>query len=449
VSPVTPHPATATAREILRRYLAEWGERAVRGRGSGRPRPEGEEPELRLLYVDAFSYSGGRRLLTGGARPGDAAAESPLLGVRALAALAARGAGSRLPVHTGAVLVEEDPAHVEHLLRDLEAVGVRARAVERPVPPAPGEVLVLHAPFTEAAGAVAAWAAEADHALCFLDPPAPGKLPLAAARALLAGGADLLLAFPHADLRKQHRYRDSPLADLPPQARRIADGYAALLGDPRYGWLSLWREAERAEGEAAAELRLAERWAAALAGEGRVVKRVTLRFADPPADGLHLCLATPDPERALALNGVLRQAGVEDAVVREEALRMRAPVEEAPEEAGVLELFSGEAPRAPDPPAASLEVDVPRLARLLVERFRGRTVPWREVLRGLVETDLDPAEVRRTMAALKRTGEALYRSLSDPEQPVAFPSVPVPPERRRRRSGGEPDLLTPLEWPEG
>jgi hypothetical protein len=442
VSPVAPHPSTAAAREILRHYLAEWGERAVRGRGAGLSRGGEEEPGLRLLYVDGFSYSGGRRLLTGGGW-GGAGAESPLLGARALASLAARGAGSRLPVHASAVLVEEDPVHVDHLLRDLEGTGLRARAAERLDSPAPGEAVVLHAPLADAAAEVARALAEADHALCFLDPPAPGKLPLSAARTL-APDADLLLAFPHADLRKLTRYRVSPLADLPPQPRRVADGYAALLGDPRFAWLPAWREAERAEGEAGAELRVAARYAAALAEAGRAVKPLTLRFANLAADSLHLLLLTDDPERALSLNGVVRRAGLDEEVLREESLRMRAPLE-ASGPAEALDLFAGEEPRAAEPPPGVREADLGRLVRVLVERFRGRTVPYREILLGLVETDLDPAEVRRALAALKRSGEALYRSLADPGQPVAFPSVPVPPERRRRQEA--PDLLTPLDPP--
>lgn len=440
MSPVAPHPSTALARDLLRRYLAEWGGAVLRAPRAGAAGAEEEpDPVARVVYVDAFGYSGGKRLLTGPAREGGGA-ESPLLGVEALEVLEERARERRLPLRTGAVLVEEDPAHVEALRAGLgdRGLGPRLRS---------GEITLLHAPFAEAAGEAARALEGAEHALCFLDPSAPGKLPLAAVRALAATGADLLLAFPHAELRTQARYRTVPLADLPPHARRGADGYAALLDDARHEWLHLWREAEREEGEEAAELRLAERYAARLAETGRVVKRVSLRVAEEPAERLHLFLLTPDPARALVLNRLLREARVDDRLLPDGSLRLR--VVEEPPEAEALELFSPrEAGAVPLPGGEGARgADLPLAARTLAERFRGRTVAYREVLLSLVTTDLDPEEARRAMGVLKRSGEALYRSLADPEAAVAFPSTPVPPKRRRRGAADPPGLLALLDPP--
>ncbi|HEX2095637.1 MAG TPA: three-Cys-motif partner protein TcmP [Longimicrobiaceae bacterium] len=448
MSPVAPHPSTVVAHEILDHYLAEWSEAVARGLRSAKPPEEGTEPPpLRVVYVDGFCNSGGRHSLVG-AGQGGAGAGSALRGLRALERLAARAPGARAPLHATAVLVEEDPAEVERLERELEAVGLggRVRRVDDPAGLGAGEIALLHAAFGEAAERVARWVASADHALCFLAPPAAGKLPLAAVRTLArARGADLLLSFPHADLQKQARYRGSTLADLPTHVRRVVDGYSALLGDVRYEWVYRWREAEREGGERAAEARVAGRYAERLAElAGWVVKRLPVHLSDEPADSLYLFLVTGDPLRALALNRAAREAGVEDRAELGTSFR----AEEAAEPAEVLELFAPEEPDATLLPPGGRGVDVSRLARTLAGRFRGRAVSYREVLLELVETDLSPDEVRRAMAALKRTGEAVYRSLGDSGAEVEFPEHPVPPARRRRggRAGaGEIPLLSELE----
>lgn len=450
MSPVTPHPSTAVAHEILDRYLEEWSEAVARDLRSARPAEDGAEPEpLRAVYVDGFCHSGGRHLLVG---PGRAAGEtgSALRGVRALDRLAARAPGTRVPLHATAVLVEEDPAALERLLADLERIGAgaRVRRVEDPAGLAAGEIGVVHAELREVADRLADYVAEAAHALCFLAPPAAGKLPLSIVRSLAtADGVDLLLAFPHADLQKQTRYRGSTLADLPTHARQMVDGYSALLGDARYEWLQLWRQAEKEGGAREAELRVVERYAARLRETGEVVKPVSVHFSEEPADSLHLFLLTADPARALALNRALRDAGVEEQATRDDSFRVKRE-ETEPGEAEVLELFALGADDAPPAAPGVAEVDAELLARTLAERFRGRTVTYHQVLLGLVGTDLTPEEVRRAMAALKRTGEALYRSLTDPEAEVVFPRDPVAPAKRKRAPRvreGEITLLSGLD----
>lgn len=448
MSPVTPHPSTAALHELLGRYLAEWADavaRELRARRAAPPAEDGAEPApFRAAYVDAFCSSGGRHVLAGPGR--SEAAGSAVRGVRALDRLAERAPGARAPLHTAAVLVEADPAEVERLERDLERAGAghRVRRTGDPAEPAPGGVALLHAEWAEAAERVARFAAGADRALCFLAPPAPGKLPLASLRPLLAlPRADLLLAFPHADLRKLARWSGSPVADLPAHARQLVEGYSALFGEARYEWLSLWRDAEREEGGRAAEARLAEHWGARLAeAAGRPVRYVAVHFSDEPGDSLHLFLAA-DPLRALALNQALRGAELDDGAVLDR--RFRAGPGGEPEEAGVLELFGPGPGDGPAAPAGARPPELALLSRTLRERFRGRTVAYGEVLGGLADTDLTPDEVRRAMAPLKRTGEAVYRSLS-PEAEVAFPETPVPPARpRRARRGAEMPLLGGLE----
>lgn len=446
MSPVTPHPSTAALYELLDRYLAEWAEGAARGlRAARAPGDDAEPAPFRAAYVDAFCNSGGRHVLVGPGRSG--AAGSAVRGVRALDRLAERAPGARVPLHAAAVLVEADPAEVERLERDLERAGAgrRVRRLDPRDEPAPDGVALLHAEWSDVAERAARVAAEADHALCFLAPPAPGKLPLASLRPLLAlPRADVLLSFPHADLQKLARWRGSPVADLPAHARQLVEGYSALFGDARYEWLSLWRDVERAEGGRAAEAALAARWGERLAGAaGRPVRHVAVYLSDEPADSLHLFLAAADPLRALALNQALRGAELDDRAVLDR--RFRAEADAGAEEAGVLELF-GPAPDDGPAAAGARPAELGLLARTLRERFRGRTVAYGEVLDGLADTDLTPDEARRAMAALKRTGEAVYRSLGDAGAEVEFPETPVPPARPKRpRRGAELPLLGGLE----
>ncbi len=447
MSPVTPHHSTLALHEVLGHFLAEWTEAVARELRAARVAEEGGEPEpFRVVYVDAFANSGGRHVLVGPGR--SAAPGSASRGVRALDRLAARAPGARVPLHATAVLVEADPAELDRLERELERTGAghRVRRTDDPSGLARGEVALLHMEWADAAERVARCAAAADHALCFLAPPAPGKLPLASLRPLLAAPrVDVLLSFPHADLQKQARYRGSTIADLPAHARQLVEGYSALFGDARYEWLSLWRDAERGGGGRAAEALLVEHFAERLAAAGeRVVRRVPVHLSDEAADSLYLFLATRDPLQVLALNQALRAAGVDDRAELDRAFRSDVPDEA--EDPGTLELFGlGDAEPRPVAPGA-LPADLALLSRTLRERFRGRTATYGEVVAGLADTDLTPDEVRRAMAVLKRTGEAVYRSLSDAEAEVAFPETPVPPARpKRARRALDMPLLGGLE----
>lgn len=450
MSPVTPHPSSAVAHEVLDHFLAEWAEAVARDLRAVRPDGDAEEAApFRVVYVDGFCNSGGRQVLVGPGR--SAAPGSASRGVRALDRLAARAPGARVPLHATAVLVEADPAELDRLERELERTGAghRVRRTDDPSAVARGEVALLHMEWADAAERVARFAAAADHALCFLAPPAPGKLPLSSLRPLLAAPrADVLLSFPHADLLKQVRHRGSTIADLPAHARQQVEGYSALFGDARYEWLSLWREAEREAGARAAEERLTARYAEQLAAAatGRVVRRVPVHLSDEAADSLYLFLATADPLRALALNQALRAAGVDERAGLDRAFRADAPAE--PEDAGTLELFGGDAPGPAAPAPGGRAADLALLSRTLRDRFRGRTLAYGELLRGLADTDLTPDEARRALAALKRTGEATYRALSDAGAEVSFPETPVPParpKRARRAAGAEMPLLGGLE----
>ncbi|MDB4949734.1 MAG: hypothetical protein JWM27_2383, partial [Gemmatimonadetes bacterium] len=246
----------------------------------------------RLLYVDAFARSGlhaVERSAGGVLRAVDG--ERSVAAVRALFAAAAREGDAHHPVHAAAVLVDDDPGHLVALREELTAAGLgdAVRMARDPgVRAKPGEIVLLEADFASVAGALLAPADddEGTQALFLLAPPAARRLPWPALAPLAAAaGVDVLLALPHADLHRHSAFADTSLADLPPQPRRMVEGYSALLGDPRHAWLAAWRRAEREQGPAAAEAAFIDRLADRLhdAADGRTVRARRLAHAPPPA----------------------------------------------------------------------------------------------------------------------------------------------------------------------
>jgi three-Cys-motif partner protein len=472
--PARPFSPAHALRHLLPRYVAEWVRLAARrplpaqsgapadreaasadGRETtDRPLPADEAAQParhRLLFVDAFARSGLHALERGAGGVVRAVdGERSVAAVRELLAAAAREPDARQPVDAIAVLVDEDPAHLTALAAELERVGLadRVRRVADPSAAAPGDIVLVEADYADVADALHDLAASSTDSLFFLAPPAARRLPWPSFAALAAmDSVDVLLALPHADLHRLAPFADTSLADLPPQPRRIVEGFSALLGDARHGWLTEWRRAERDSGAAAAEARLAVVVAERLrlaAGDGIVrpfrfsaeaqpASRPTLRGATDPPSVLHLFHASPDPSHALGFNAVLREMRVEDT--GESGSSRRAP-RLAPTEAQktVLELFPADGVGGGSRPGdADLPADVAALADGIASEFRGRTVAYRAVLAWLTSMDVTADEARRSMALLKRSGRAVYRSLADDTAEVAFPTSPVLPTTRRPR----------------
>jgi hypothetical protein len=382
----------------------------------------------RIAYLDAFA---GAEYAFGVGDPGRQGPSRAVAGARAVLEAA--------PEHAVAVLVEEDPALLARFRAELEASGwgARIRATDDPSVLAPGEIALVEADFRNVADVLLAFA-EPTRALLWMAPPSARRLPWTLVEAVLGDPAtDLLLRFPAADYEKQGKFT-GPLADLPPFARRIVEGCSALLGDAKSEWVVRWRAAERESGVERALEGVVERFRGRLEGaaDARVLKAARVAAADDAVPA-HLFLAASEPAAALALNAAVQGAGLADQAA---AVLLPPPPEPAePPPAQVLDLFGGaepapEPPRRPDPAAA---------AELLAERHRGATLPLRDVLAGLIDSDLMPDEVRAALGVLKKAGRAVYRSLSHPDAVVIFPEEPVvrAPRRPRRAAPPGPDDL--------
>lgn len=417
MKPAPPPTPDAALHPVLAAFAGAWARDAAHAVAHA---DEDEAAPRRIVYLDAFA---GAEYVFG---VGDPARQGP-----SRAVTAARAVLDAAPEHARAVLVEEDPALLARFRAELEAAGWgdRIRATDDPSALAPGEVGLVEADFRNVADVLLAFP-EPTRALLWMAPPSARRIPWSLVEAVLGdAGTDLLLRFPHTDYEKQGKF-SGPLADLPPFARRIVEGCSGLLGDARHEWVFAWRAAEREGGAARALEGVVERFRARLerAAEGRVLKtaRVAAGDDDVPA---HLFLAASEPAAALALNAAVQGAGLAD---RAAAVLLPPPAEPAePPPAQPLDLFGAIADAPPEP---ARRPDPAAAAELLGERHRGQTLPFREVLAGLIDSDLTPDEVRGALGVLKKAGRAVYRSLAQPDAVVIFPEEPVIREPRRRRS---------------
>ena len=329
-----------------------------------------------------------------------------------------------LDARSAITIFQEDPVVAERCRRELASL-------------AAPHVQLVEADFATGVAGLSSVQDEAAQTLCYLYPPSPGKLPFGALE-MVAGvpSLDLLIRFPSDDLHKQARFRGTPLADLPPYARRIVEGYSALLGDRRHEWVGTWRRIELASGPATAEAVVAEQFGNRLAGiaAGRSLKQITLDL--PDSGTVYLFCLSADPERALALNAVLESMGL-DVNVRWRAERYRRDQPRELVVAEPLELFADEV----SSPAslACRQLDEVALAEAIAARYVGHTVSLETVVGDLLDTDVLPSDIHQTIRLLRRTGRAVYRTLKHKGAKIAFPATPLlsPTHRSSSRSDGE------------
>jgi three-Cys-motif partner protein len=422
--------ADRAARGVVRDFLAEWARRtarAIRGEAAA---------DAHVAVVVGFAGSGHRP----GIAPADAFA-SCLAATRVLGGLEA--------ARRSAILVEPDPVLAERLADFLDnGLGAEVRLTGDCDALEAGTFTVLNASFAEAVGAIGRLTADPARCLYLLDPPAPGDLPLAALRPLLAQPrADFLITLPASELDRQAQHAGVPLADLPPRARRSVDGYAALCGDVRYEWLLCWRAATSAGEDA--EAAVAEHYRARLeaAAGSASVKHVALHPADAPAGAAQLLLATREPALALDLNRAVRAARLAGHVAWGEGESLFV----AEYDPGVLDLF-GAATGAP--PARERRVDHAALAAALASRHAGECIAFARVLAEFIHTELFVEDVRRALALRKRERRARYGVLTD-EAEIAFAAAGEAFDRRatgrhrERHVGAGPEKTIDLPGLEG
>ena len=385
----TPLTAGRMHRALLRGCVERWAADTLRTDTARAP----HATELR--YVHGWAA---------GAGPREVDTEAPVEVLHVLDRIGADWARSHRALRLSAVLLEEDPVLADRLEEALVRAGFGARlhrgADAASLPPGG---IALCTTISETAIAELGEADPAPHTFLSLGPPRPEHLPFPLLRSLLARPrTEILLRVPSGALGGQTPAA-VPLADLSPYARRIAEGYAAMLGTTPAEWLAQWRGAPPGEADEVLVSRYRVQIRATTAEH--VVKRISLT---PPLTGAaagHWFLVSPDPVRVLAANRLPETAAWE-GVSSWAAQRFLHPP--GPARSEPIEMFGSMAaePRG----RAERKVDAGAVAAFL----GGDDQSDRAAFTKLAESDLFPEELRRVLRALRlgrrqasRPGETL------------------------------------------
>jgi hypothetical protein len=271
-------------------YAARWA------RSVARMQARGDAADAGAWLVDGFAGADLQRAALRGTPV------QPSAAAFARAAREAFGDGARV------VLVEEDPGLLARLESELAAAGADPRRASHPADAAPGEVVLVEAPFASVASRLAGEVADAP-ALVRLAPLSARVLPWGTLELLAdLSGADLLIRIPQEDFARAGKF-GGPLADFPPHLRRVVEGISSFFADERHGWLLAWREAARAGGDEAALASAVERLRGMLGNGGGERTARAARLEGAGGAAVHVVLSSPHPEHALELNGAVTDAG--------------------------------------------------------------------------------------------------------------------------------------------
>lgn len=326
------------------RYAGRWAQSVAR------PREEDAPESAAAWYVDGFAGADLQR----------AALRGTTAQAVAIAAVQALDTATRI------VLIDEDPGLISRLRQELDRIGAgeRVHVAADPVATEPGRIALVEAPFAGVATRLASAIGD-EPALVRLAPLTARTLPWAALEPIAElAGTDVLLRVPLEDFAKQAHFT-GPLADLPPNLRRLVEGCSALLADPRHGWVPAWRTAQRAGGADAALAAVLERMQALLAGVDEDRSTRVLPVAGRTG-AVHLLLSTANAahlsELELALDTALadsaptpkRRAGRKSAAPEPPAIQPAAAKPQAaktPVKPAVAEPTVAETPIAEQPAA--------------------------------------------------------------------------------------------------
>ena len=400
-------------------YAGRWARAHVR-----RAESEDGETEPSAWFVDAFAGADLQRAAIRGA----AVEAGAMASVRAMADSVDR---------IRFVLADEDPGLLLRLEDELDRLGMggRVRRTRDVSSIAPGEIALVESSFAALSAALAD-AMEDSAALVRLAPLSARALPWTVLQPIASRvETELLLRFPAEDFHKQARVT-GPIADFPPNIRRLVEGCSALLGDGRHGWLAAWRDAVRREGADEALAEVVDRYREMIggAGEGRIVRT-------PRLDGIYLLLATSDPAHVLELNGAIADGGADPlppAITPTEPEPESGP--EAVEPPVALDLFPVQPPPVGPKPRGP---DLRAVADDLHARHRGSLVAYPDLLATLADSGLTPEQVREALSILKREGRAAYRFLDAAGAEIDFllePAAPAPPRKKKPRKAAPGEL---------
>ncbi|HEY0019810.1 MAG TPA: hypothetical protein VGC13_26155 [Longimicrobium sp.] len=383
---------------IAGRYAGRWAQSVARPREEDAPEPAAP------WYVDGFAGADLQR----------AALRGTTAQAVAIAAVQALDAATRI------VLIDEDPGLISRLRQELDRIGLgeRIHVAADPAATEPGQIALVEAPFAGVATRLASAIGD-EPALVRLAPLTARTLPWAALEPIAElAGTDVLLRVPLEDFAKQAHFT-GPLADLPPNLRRLVEGCSALLADPRHGWVAAWRTAQRAGGADAALAAVLERMQALLAGVDEDRSTRALPVAGK-AGSVHLLLSTPHAAHLSELELALDTAVADSAPAPKRRAGRKSAVAETPAPA--------ESPAAKTPASKPAVAEPPIIEQLAPETAAANPAAAEPAVAEPPTPETVVAEPAATESQVADAGPAAAEPpIAESEAPAAEPAASEPP----------------------
>lgn len=387
---------TRIKHEILEAYLDRWGGIILNGlRGLfKRSKAQGwsNSFNVRFVYADCFAFEGRYE------EDGKIVHGSPLIGIKALdkhAKFALSDIG--LHLQTVSILFEKERKRYKPLLVSLKECGYQSRVKEIDSPSDIARLMdkdigVICADYRTYKNALLNFTGQ-DYTYSFylLDPYGSKGVPLNIVSPIIQQDrADVMITFPINDVIRKAK---SSLSKQPEHFHHVT------YINEMYGHSHWPEEAPNHSGK---------EWERILAGmymetlqeqdETLAVKEIPLRFEEMEKTGYYLFLTTHDGTGGLTMNEILDHALISEYDAREE--RRRTP--EQTIMPFLAEMEDQKRPTLPEP-------DINEVTVRIRDVCQGESIPYREVLKRLVNTSYYHRDIEKAMERLREQNLAQFK----------------------------------------
>jgi len=403
---------------ILKKYLAAWGGIILHGLRNKIARTRSNAFKIHFVYVDGFAFCGRYKGDTSVflEKPSSVIVfGSPIIGVRALDDLQSFAQEKyAIDIQVNAILVEKEREVFDELKQSLQMAGMGKRVKETDDfdSLSNGQIALLHEDFCKIAQRICTYTRQ-DYkfSFYFLDPYGPSGIPFSIVGEIIRQQrTDVMINFPYQDLHRKAGLLEKP--DISLKTFKHIQHYDAMYGDEQ--WQEVYREAvSRGYNSREIEMTLVDLYYKALqrADPTLAIKYVRLQFPDRNRTMFYLFLTTHDPTGALKINEILDEAKLREFELRQHYQSLKE-IRKAREKGqlvleGVLE--SAFSQRIAQTPSSRCNAKV--IADEIYDNFRGRNVPFREVLRTLANSPYYYNDIKKAMKILKDRGLVKYKHL--------------------------------------
>lgn len=391
---------TKVKHTILAKYAGAWA--GIIGNGVRLSYVEatkrGRQFLLDMVYVDGFGGAGAYAQDFDGT-PGPVWG-SPIVAMKALEAHAKRIRD--VPVRLSAVIVESNPTTYDTLVANLRSAGLNTPIATGPnlTSASFGKISVICGDFRDHVESTIRWMGPHPFAFVLVDPDGPSMAMSDVQLILRRPRTDAIVLFPFYDLQV-HGSGSAAKAD---EAQTRMDKQNIALRSKHFG-TSEWIEIVRT-GVCGDDLqdRLVALYLAQLRGaaNGLIVKNIPLQLGTIARTAYHLCLATRDADGAMRMNDVLRDAEVDEELIRWRGREMREQALSAADQQGSLALGL---PLIQPPTTTRARYSVDEVADA-IRRLAHGSHTLKEIYGLLADELYTSEEIRQALKHLNKNGEA-------------------------------------------